>query len=81
MPKYQVLVDGQFGEGWMSGDVIEMDSQAALVRLQLGHLKLVSDDEAPLMNTNSVQEETGDEQTPTEEPKRRGRPKKVSVEA
>ncbi len=34
MPKYKVVA-GTYGEGWMPGDVIEMDTQAAEVRVAM----------------------------------------------
>ena len=40
MPKFRVLVDKQFGEGWGTGDIVEMDWPAAKKRVELGHIEL-----------------------------------------
>lgn len=42
MPKYEVLVNGRFGEGWGIGDIVEMDEFAASVPLEKGELRPVS---------------------------------------
>ncbi len=46
MPYYRVTRNNAFGEGWRQGEIIEMDYQAARVRLEEGDLEFVSD-EAP----------------------------------
>ncbi len=43
MPKYKVMGDGLFGEGWKTGDIIEMDTHAAEVRVHKGELEEVKD--------------------------------------
>lgn len=47
MPKYKVLKDRVFGEGYAAGEIISLDENAARVRVELGHLELVSGDDMP----------------------------------
>lgn len=35
--KYQII-KGRFGEGWKPGDIVDMDFQAARVRLEVGDI-------------------------------------------
>lgn len=43
MPKFRVLMDGKFGEGYKAGDIITMDTDAAEVRLSLGEIEPAED--------------------------------------
>ena len=43
MPYFKVLMDNKFGEGFKTGDVIEMDTLAAKVRLELGEIEEVNE--------------------------------------
>lgn len=40
MPKFKVLLNGRFGEGWKTGDIIEMDWNAARVPVEEGALEI-----------------------------------------
>lgn len=42
--KYKVLVDNRFGEGWQSGDIVEMDENSARVPLERGEIELYGND-------------------------------------
>lgn len=65
--KFRVLVNKQFGEGWMAGDIVDMDWEAAEKRVELGHIELVKEDESDVavVQTNTVEETK--EEKPVEE--------------
>lgn len=46
MPKFEVL-GGRWGEGWVKGDIIELDDNAAKHRLWLGEIIPVNEDGTP----------------------------------
>lgn len=44
MPKVKVLVDGRFGEGWKTGDIVDMDDNAARVPLEEGAIEIYKEE-------------------------------------
>jgi hypothetical protein len=76
--KFKVL-GGHWGEGWLPGDVVEMDLEAAKVRLELGELEEAKDgvvvkktEQQSAASPEVVSRETVEEEKP-----KRGRPKKL----
>ena len=39
MPKFKVLKDKVFGEGWTAGQIVDMDENSAKVRLEKGDIE------------------------------------------
>lgn len=56
MPKYKVLVGGVFGEGYQEGEIIEMDTDAARIRVLEGHLELLPDEPAKVRKPRAKKE-------------------------
>lgn len=83
--KYKVL-GGRWGEGYEVGQIIDIDLDAAKVRLELGELEEVKGKEEVKVNpepkmkeevVSSASPEFVSHETKEEEKPRRGRPKRV----
>ena len=80
--KYKVL-GGRWGEGYKAGDIINIDLEAAQVRLQLGELEEVNETEKPVQKEQVAEEKKEEntsetiQETENENKPKRGRPPKV----
>jgi len=55
--KYKVMVNNRFGEGWQSGDVIEMDNASARVPLEKGEIICIEENnEEPITELQTTTE-------------------------